>query len=176
MENSQEKTLEALQTAIQMEIDGKEFYLKASQNSSNEMGRKLLQSLSNAEDVHRQRFVSVYDNIRSEKSWPVIIIPPDESKKITTLFSMATREMADNTKPLSSELEAIETGMDMEKKSIDFYQYLDSETSDKTEKDFYQAITAEEREHHRVLLDYYDYLKDPAGWFVKTEHPSLDGG
>jgi len=22
----------------------------------------------------------------------------------------------------------------------------------------------------------YEYLKDPAGWFVKTERPSLDAG
>ncbi|GAH21770.1 unnamed protein product, partial [marine sediment metagenome] len=29
---------------------------------------------------------------------------------------------------------------------------------------------------HLVLLDYYEYLKDPAGWFVRKEHPSLDGG
>ena len=33
-----------------------------------------------------------------------------------------------------------------------------------------------EKEHQLVLLDYYEYLKDPAGWFVKKEHPSLDGG
>jgi hypothetical protein len=37
-------------------------------------------------------------------------------------------------------------------------------------------VAAEEREHHLILLDYYEYLKDPAGWFVKKEHPSLDGG
>jgi len=27
-----------------------------------------------------------------------------------------------------------------------------------------------------ILLDYYEYLKDPAGWFTKKERPSLDGG
>ncbi|GAI26187.1 unnamed protein product, partial [marine sediment metagenome] len=42
--------------------------------------------------------------------------------------------------------------------------------------DFYETLAAEEREHHLILLDYYEYLKDPAGWFVKKEHPSLDGG
>ena len=31
METEQDKTLEALQIAIQMEIDGKKYYLKASQ-------------------------------------------------------------------------------------------------------------------------------------------------
>ena len=39
----------------------------------------------------------------------------------------------------------------------------------------YETIVAEEREHKLVLLDYWEFLKNPADWFVKTEHPSLDG-
>ena len=50
MTTEQDKTLEALQIAIQMEIDGKEFYLKASRESSNELGKKLLQALAGEED------------------------------------------------------------------------------------------------------------------------------
>ena len=42
------------------------------------------------------------------------------------------------------------------------------------EKDFYELLAAEEQEHHLVLLDYYEYISDPAGWFVMKEHPSLD--
>ena len=44
------------------------------------------------------------------------------------------------------------------------------------EKEYYEAVAAQEREHHRVLADYQEFLKNPAGFFVKKEHPSLDGG
>jgi hypothetical protein len=44
-----------------------------------------------------------------------------------------------------------------------------------TEKEFYEQL-AKEREHELALVDYYEYLADPAGWFVKIERPSLDGG
>ena len=54
MISEKENTLEGLRVAVQMEVDGKEFYLKASRESSNEMGRKLLESLSVEEDQHRQ--------------------------------------------------------------------------------------------------------------------------
>jgi len=37
-------------------------------------------------------------------------------------------------------------------------------------------VAAEEKEHYLILLDYYEFLKDPSGWFVGKEHPSLDGG
>ena len=65
--------------------------------------------------------------------------------------------------------------MDMENKSHDFYQGQGKEATYDAERDFYETLAAEEREHHIVLLDYYEYLKDPAGWFVMKEHPSLDG-
>ncbi len=59
METEQDKILEALQIAIQMEIDGKEYYLKASQESSSELGKKLLASLAAEEDIHRQKFEEI---------------------------------------------------------------------------------------------------------------------
>jgi hypothetical protein len=36
-------------------------------------------------------------------------------------------------------------------------------------------VASEEKEHYLILLDYFEYLKDPAAWFVQKEHPSLDG-
>ncbi len=61
MKTEQYKTLGALKIAVQMEIDGKEHYLKASQKSSNELGKRLLASLAMEEDVHQQKFEEVYD-------------------------------------------------------------------------------------------------------------------
>ena len=67
MADEHDKTLKALEAAIQMEIDGKEFYLKASQASNNELGKKLLNKLADEEDVHRQVFESIYKHISAEK-------------------------------------------------------------------------------------------------------------
>jgi len=39
MATEQNKTLDGLKTAIQMEIDGKKYYLKASQASGNQLGK-----------------------------------------------------------------------------------------------------------------------------------------
>ena len=68
MVSERDKTLEGLRIAVQMEIDGKEFYLKASRASSNDMGRKLLESLSIEEDGHRQKFEKIYQALQQNKS------------------------------------------------------------------------------------------------------------
>jgi len=176
METEQGKTLEALQIAIQMETDGKEYYLKASQESSNKLGETLLQSLAVEEDVHRQKFEKIYNAIRNKKAWPLTDFQPDGGKRLRTIFARATEESGSNVKAPATELDAIQTAMDMENKTYDFYESQRKDATYDAERDFYETLAAEEREHHLILLDYYEYLKDPASWFVKKEHPSLDGG
>ena len=176
MVTEQDKTLGALQIAIQMEIDGKEYYLKASRESSNELGKELLQSLAAEEDTHRQKFEWIYDAIRNTRKWPATEFQPGEGKNLKTIFARATEEIGSAIKAPATELDAIKTAMDMENKTYDFYKNQGKNATYDAERDFYETVAAEEREHHLVLLDYYEYLKDPVGWSVKREHPSLDGG
>jgi len=176
MQNEQDKTLDTLQIAIQMEIDGKEYYLKASRESGSELGKKLLKSLAAEEDIHRQKFEEIYNAIRNKKAWPKTDFQPNRGKRLRTIFATATEEIGLNIKAPASELDAVQTAMDMENKTYDFYKNQGKNATYDAERDFYEALAGEEREHHLVLLDYYEYLKDPAGWFVKKEHPSLDGG
>ena len=176
MTDEQDRTLEALRIAIQMEIDGKEYYLKASQESNNELGKKLLQSLAAEEDIHRQKFEGIYSTIREKNSWPSTDFQPDGGRTLRTIFARATEEGGSSIKATTTELDVVKTAMDMENKTYDFYIKQGKSTTYDAARDFYNTVAAEEREHHLILLDYYEYLKDPAGWFVTKEHPSLDGG
>jgi rubrerythrin len=79
-------------------------------------------------------------------------------------------------KALDSELGAVQTAVNMEAKTYDFYISQSQSTPHSAARDFYEALASQEREHQLILLDYYEFLKNPAGWFVNTEHPILDGG
>ncbi len=176
MATEHDKTLEALQIAIRMEIDGKEYYLKTERESSSELGKRLLQSLAAEEDIHRRKFEEIYNAISSKKAWPVTDFQPDGGKRLRTIFARAAEDVRLKRKVPATELEAVKTAMDMESKSYDFYESQGKKAIYYAERDFYEILAVEEREHHLILLDYYEYLKDPAAWFVKKEHPSLDGG
>ena len=69
MMTGQEKTTKALKYAIQMEIDGKTLYLKASRESGNEFGKKLMESLAEQEDFHLQKFEQIFENIRKSRQY-----------------------------------------------------------------------------------------------------------
>jgi rubrerythrin len=176
MTSEQDRTLKGLQVAIQMEIDGKEYYLKASRESGNELGKKLLEKLASEEDDHRQRFEQIYNSIKDKKGWPKTDFQPDGGRNLRTIFARATEEMGAGKKAPKTELDAIETAMGMENKTFDYYTRQGSSATKDAEREFYFSVAGEEREHYLILLDYYEYLKDPAAWFVQKEHHSLDGG
>ncbi|MFC1910305.1 ferritin family protein [Chloroflexota bacterium] len=173
MDNEQEKTMEALKTAIQMEIDGKEYYTKACQQSGNQLGRDLLKSLAAEEDVHHHKFEEIFQDINSKREWPEVDFKPDGGKRLRTIMAAAT---GDAVKKDDTELAAIREAMKMEIKTHEYYSDLSKNASFDAEREFYEKVAIEEREHHLILVDYYEYLEDPAGWFVKSEHSSLDGG
>ena len=156
MTTEQDKTLKALQIAIQMEIDGKKYYLKASQGSGNELGKKLLEALAAEEDIHRQKFEEIYNAIRGKKAWPITDFKPDGGQRLRTIFAATTEEMSTDIKTSAIELDAIQTAMDMENESYDFYKSQLGNARYDAERDFYEALAAEEREHHIILLDYYE--------------------
>ncbi len=175
MENEQARTIKVLQLAVQMETDGKEFYQKASRKSSNKLAKELFNELASQEDVHRKKFVEIYEALKRGKNWPDVGSPPAKGERIKSLFAEATRSLGSKFEVAESELEAIKTAMDMEIRSYNLYHSRSSESTLPVEKQFYKTLAGEERGHHLALLDSYEYLSDPAGWFTKKEHWSLDG-
>lgn len=176
MPSEQDKVLDALKIALEMEVQGKEFYLKASEVSAHQLGKELLKKLAAEEDVHRALFKKIYDAMRSERGWPDVQYKSDKGQALETVFKKALKKLDKDQASLTTEMDAIQTGMDMENKTYDFYINRSSDALYDAEKQLYESIAMQEREHHRVLQDYYDYLKDPAQWYVKAEHTSVDGG
>jgi rubrerythrin len=176
MPNEQDTTMVALQTALKMEIEGKDFYLKASNSSQNELGKQLLKKLAAEEDVHRATFQNIYDTLKAKKGWPDVKYQGDGGRGLRTIFAETLEDMKKNTKSIAAELDAIKVAMDFENKTYDFYKGRSAKATHNAERELYESIAAQESEHHRVLLDYYEFLQDPAQWYVKTEHTSVDGG
>jgi rubrerythrin len=175
MTEEQQKVLEALRLAIEMENEGRQCYLEGAMRSTNEVGRKLLGLLAYEEDVHRQRLEGIYEAIRARKSWPEVGTRPDTTQKLRESFNTTCELLGTNVRAATEDFLAIETAVEKEKESYDFYTRRANAAAYATERDFYRTVAAEERGHELILLDYYEYLHDPAGFFTRLEHHSLDG-
>jgi rubrerythrin len=175
MESEQARTIKVLQLAVQMEADGKEFYQKASRKSSNKLAKELFRQLANEEDAHRKKFVEIYEALKRGQNWPDAGSPFEKGKRLKSLFAEATKALGSKFEVAESEFEAIKIAMDMEIRSYNLYYSRSKESTIPVERRFYETLAGEERGHHLALLDSYEYLSDPVGWFTKKEHWSLDG-
>ncbi len=177
MTHDMEKSAKALETALQMEAEGKKFYLDAAARGGTPVLTKFFRRLAADEDQHAQKAQEIYDAIKASKGWPARRRPSSSMP----LHSRAcwTRRFedmdAEPVKPAETELEAFKRAMALEDKSYTFYKARLEEAESPHEKSFYKALTAEERMHYLALLDSYEYLFNPQGWFTKKERWGLDG-
>jgi len=172
---AQERLFQVTQTAIQMEIDGKAFYLKAAETSGNVLGAKLFKQLAAEEDIHRQVFENIARAIRAQQGWGNVEFEADHSARLKTIFAAAVGDPGTRVRVARTELDAVQTAIGMENKSYDLYKEAGQEATSGPEKELLERLAAEEAGHRSTLTDYYEYLSDPASYFQAKEHHSLNG-
>jgi len=176
MTTDQDRSLQMLSSALELERKGKSFYKEAVSTCQNDLGREIFQMLMKDEGLHMDRILKIYNSLKAGQIWSEDwkSIKPDH-KDLGVLF----REMASvhGTKITvnTGDLEALDIGIDLELRSITFYNKNLTKAQDSIERDFIEQMIGEENSHHAVLSDMKLYLVDPAGWFFEHEHTGLDG-
>ena len=172
-----DKSLQMLSTALEMEEKGKKFYEKAIGTAKNELGRDIFRTLMEDEIIHMGRIRKIYaslsDNQAWSEEWKGLKVEHDDLGK---LFRQMAKKHGTEITAETSDLEAIDVGIDFESQSIEFYEEQLAKAVDPLEQEFIKEMVAEERSHHAALTDMKLYLSDPAGWFREKEHGGLDGG
>jgi rubrerythrin len=175
MKNGQKAILAALKYALQMEIDGKQFYTIAAGESANRVGKDLYTWLAGQEGLHYKRFEEIYSAITAGKDWPVTRINSEKPVKLGTIFSKLINEAAKPAGTVAAEIDSADKAVEMELKSRDYYSQRAEEASSDDERKFFKAVSAEEQGHYMALVDYKEYITDPVDWFTRTEHHLLEG-
>jgi len=166
------KALEILEKALQMEIDGREFYLKASEESKTPLAKSLFAKLAEEEIGHQEAIRTIYEAMKSGNQWPDAKIT--HTHQAENIFSAALKD-PHQEKSATDDLEAVGIALKMEEKSYKLYSKRAEEAESSAEVAFYKALAFEEKKHIASLQDTEEYLTDPEGWFMKKQHITLDG-
>jgi rubrerythrin len=168
---------EMLATALEMEEKGKVFYKKAVNSCQNPQCKEIFTALAEEEVVHSRRIKQIYDTLTSgqcwSRDWESIKGSP---KDFGVLFQNLAAKEKTKIKAETSDLEAVDIGLDFESVSVQFYQDHRVKATDPIEAAFLDQMIREEGEHLKALKDTRYYLTDPEGWFMEKEHAGLDGG
>ena len=176
MSETSKETLAMLSIALEMEKKGKDFYVKAVEKSANKLARDMFTKLRDDEDVHVERILSIHGSLEGGGPWTGEWKTKEAGGgSINTMFRELAREHGKTIKAETTDIEALDVGIDFETKSIEFYQDHLKTASDPLEREFLERMMDEEKSHHELLVDMKYYLTDPAGWFAEQEKPHIDG-
>ena len=177
MKEELKRAMKMLSTALEMEERGKAFYEHAVSNCKNDMGKEIFQTLMEDENLHMVRIRSIYETLSGEQAWSEnwkgLNVTHDD---LGLIFEKMAKKRGPEIDVDTGDLEALDTGIDFEARSVEFYEKQLTKATDFLEQEFIRKMVAEERGHHAALTDMKFYLSDPAGWFREKEHGGLDGG
>lgn len=170
----QEYMFKALKDAVQMELEGRQFYLEAAAKVKSAGVRQILEYLAESEKYHIQKFTEIYQSMQQDPAWTenMAAFEPPQHQPYVCVLAMSQESQGAGGQ---DDLQALKTGLKMEECSIDYYTRLARETNIPLARRFFMSIAHEERGHYLTLMDMHNYLSDPADWFYVKQMSHVDG-
>lgn len=139
----------ALRDAIRLETDGRDFFLKASEKTSDYFGRIIFRSLAEEECRHIERINAIDRSLGEKGEWPFPEGGAEERGE--NIFEKARKQMDETVRDRTDDLAAVKIAMDLEEKGIQYYSDLAAKAADPRERQFYERLAAEEKRHLEIL-------------------------
>ncbi len=170
--------VDALKAAIEMEEEGRTFYLDSAKKTKNDFGKRVFEALADDETRHIVAIRSYCHSMTQKDKAPRLcaVMPAHKNIKERLVFGKKEMEILKNMPEDADGLKAYEVAMDMENKGYAFYKEQLERSQDPDVKELYKFLISEEETHFELIDSTYKYLKDPASWFAEDEKPIVEGG
>lgn len=163
-----------LRHAIEMEVQGKDFYERAAKRMKNKRGRDMFESLVVQERLHIDILEDQLTRYLHDKKWislEELRLEVEEHPEKSVFEDPHIKNI--KLDPEAGELDVIRLGMEVEKRSIDYYREAGSEVKDANAKGMFNWLVAQETGHLQILQAEYDY-RTKSGFYYDSPEFSLE--
>ena len=174
MMNDKER-LNALEVALNNEVREREFYLKHAEKTKNPLGKKMFKQIGDDELEHYERLKQLHQKWVKQETWPETVPLKVKDTVLQDVLVEVIGKIDKSEAGDSDDLAAIRTALEFEASGAKFYAELRDSVTNPREKEFFDLLSKMETEHYTSLKDTEEYFIDPSSWFLKNEHPGLDG-
>jgi rubrerythrin len=157
---------DALELTLAIERRGYTFYTNASRKTKNSSGRRMFQRLAAEESDHLRRLQQEHRSLLEQNEWlkhqPARL--PLSRKIVEEIFpqkELLKIEVKDET----TDLEALNIAMNLERRSHQFFKDFASQISDTDGRKVFMEFAADEESHLKALLTEYNNLTSSSSGF-----------
>ena len=161
---------DVVRAAVQLERDGRAFYLDAAEKAASELTRKMFASLADDEADHLAWIEEMMPGVDTATE-----ANRDLYGRLSHVFADVPDEERQKIAASGDDVAAIHAAMDLEKKAVDAYGNWQAEAEDRDVKKVCDLLTGVERFHIQVLQNTLEYLEHPADWFMQEEQWNFEG-
>jgi rubrerythrin len=162
-----------LRNAVEMEIQGKEFYERAAEKMKNQRGKEMFLSLVKQERVHVDILEDQLNRYVHDNVWLSLkqLRNQAPATKISVFQDKDIKKI--EISPNAGELDVIKLGMEIEKKSVEYYRTAGNDVRDKNAKELFFWLVAQEAGHLTILQAEYDY-RTRSGFYMGDPEFNLE--
>jgi|AGTN01.1.fsa_nt_gi Uncharacterized conserved protein len=161
------KKTPALAFVLAFEAKGAALYLKLARETDNPLAKKLFYSLAVEEVSHAEKADNIYQQLQGKgaaaKGCPEL--PPIEAV-MKDFFRKAGIKGRGKGR---ADISGYELAMKMEREGYTAYAGFRDAAGDPIEKEFFDQMLKEEKEHLDALANVYGYLTDRDDWMQEEE-------
>jgi rubrerythrin len=157
LESSRSGALEILRNAIQMEIEGKDFFEGAAEMVKHQRSKDTFISLVKQEQRHLDILGAELNRLEHGEEWASLQTMKRSAPafpKVSVFQDRAFRHL--KLSPDAGELEVLKVGIEVEQKSIEYYRSAGSSTADPRGKEIFNWLVGEEAGHLTILNAEYE--------------------
>jgi rubrerythrin len=162
MSDETAETIQALQTAIEIEIQGLETFEKFAEQTQNEAGKKMFLQLAKDENTHREILEEQLNNLTKGQPLEEVDIPQSVIEQVVPKL----RERAVETKgeAATGEIDALNAALDLEKRAAAFFREQAELTVIEEAKVMFIRLAEWEDTHYDLIQAELDNIKHSGFW------------
>jgi rubrerythrin len=153
--------------AMQMELDGKNFYLDLAKKTNNAGIKSILTMMAESETKHYNVILSMQKNDKTQYSADTEVLT-----KVKNIF-MKMKEKKDIDVDVS-QVEFYKRALEVETNSEKFYLEKAEEEKDPYRKEIYLTLAKEEKSHCVLLENIVNFVSQPVNWLENSEWYHVD--
>ncbi|MGB2905708.1 MAG: ferritin family protein [Candidatus Aminicenantaceae bacterium] len=157
--------------AIQLEVNGRKFFIHAAEVTEHEKGKNMFTFLAEEEVKHLETFSKLFSEILDGDDWKKYIKSSDIEGEAPLVERLKERLKSGEGK---GETEALSIGMQLEMEAIQFFQKAAAETDDPMARKIFRDIGEEEKFHYDLLQAQHDSVTNSGFWLDGAEF-QMDG-
>jgi rubrerythrin len=166
--------MSSIEFAYKNEKTEMDYYLKQAERSSNEVVKRLFETLAADEGEHMKVIASLHAKLVEDGAWPQDVPIRVGKTSIGYILDQLPRNKHFQVEHDADDMTALKAAIDFEENGIKFYKELASKCENPQEMQFFDFLAEMEREHFLSIQDSILFLEDPATWFATNEHSGLE--